>query len=326
MEDRFILKTFKREIEQLVAVGAPYDSVLSKLNEYLNPLLRDDNRSMLIMISAQVNRLASDQMKGLISQESYNMGMARFNHNVLSMLKSFEQYEKLGILYQEDQPTDLLSNGFHLRKEKVLEDSSFFSVDWLRQGEKAIEGVCKIIDPYSRSSGSGFLLPGGYIMTNHHVISSDLVAEGIKVMFNYQEKDGEIGQTLSKTLDVQSPYYLNSELDVAIFKLNNTDGIEHDGFTLETNPLPKEGQPVTILQHPQGRPKELTIGSFCGEEGIDISYNASTDSGSSGSPVFNQQWQIIGLHYGAHGQKAINKGVKISAILDKMDPSIREIL
>jgi hypothetical protein len=60
------------------------------------------------------------------------------------------------------------------------------------------------------------------------------------------------------------------------------------------------GDPVNIIQHPKGRHKELVLSN---NRLIDISenfitYEADTDFSSSGSPVMNQQWQLVGLHRG----------------------------
>jgi Trypsin-like peptidase domain len=60
------------------------------------------------------------------------------------------------------------------------------------------------------------------------------------------------------------------------------------------------GDPVNIIQHPKGRYKEVVLSN---NRLIDISknfilYEADTDFSSSGSPVMNQQWQLVGLHRG----------------------------
>ena len=60
-----------------------------------------------------------------------------------------------------------------------------------------------------------------------------------------------------------------------------------------------------------------------------IRYNTDTEGGSSGSPVFNDQWQLCALHHAgwknADGS-ATNEGIRISAICDYLagvdDPAL----
>ena len=51
-----------------------------------------------------------------------------------------------------------------------------------------------------------------------------------------------------------------------------------------------------------------------------------TEEGSSGSPVFNNKWELVALHSRA-GKGAVNKGIAISAILDDMEEAkVRALL
>ena len=47
-----------------------------------------------------------------------------------------------------------------------------------------------------------------------------------------------------------------------------------------------------------------------------VHYKTPTDPGSSGSPVFNQKWQLVALHHAASTQKQANEGVRIDVIID----------
>lgn len=61
------------------------------------------------------------------------------------------------------------------------------------------------------------------------------------------------------------------------------------------------GEPVNIIQHPKGKRKEIVLSNNRVRK---ISrnflyYDADADFSSSGSPVLNQQWQLVGLHHAA---------------------------
>jgi len=102
------------------------------------------------------------------------------------------------------------------------------------------------------------------------------------------------------------------------------------------------GEFVTIVQHPNGQPKQIALRE---NQIIDVlenflHYHTDTAPGSSGSPLFNDQWEVVGLHHSgvprrdsegriltrddtlwtsAMGDAAIrwiaNEGVRISRIL-----------
>jgi hypothetical protein len=64
-----------------------------------------------------------------------------------------------------------------------------------------------------------------------------------------------------------------------------------------------QGEPVNIIQHPKGKRKQIILSS---NRVINIykkfiRYEADADFSSSGSPVFNQQWQLVALHHSAVG-------------------------
>jgi V8-like Glu-specific endopeptidase len=98
--------------------------------------------------------------------------------------------------------------------------------------------------------------------------------------------------------------------------------------------LPAIGPPPTekvfIIGHPGGN--TLTLSLFDNlllyhDQTSKLHYRTSTDLGSSGSPVFNDQWNLIALHHGAVANRKIpdtnetysaNEGIWIQAIRKKI--------
>ena len=94
-----------------------------------------------------------------------------------------------------------------------------------------------------------------------------------------------------------------------------------------------QGDLVNIIQHPRGRRKEIVLSNNRLKKMSPdyLEYTADIDFSSSGSPVFNQQWQLVGLHRSAirkstadaAGKKLIierQKGVRTCRIVE----SVRE--
>ena len=91
------------------------------------------------------------------------------------------------------------------------------------------------------------------------------------------------------------------------------------------------GEVANLIQHPVGRFKEIVLREnrlVARDETVQVlHYIADTEQGSSGSPVFNNDWEPIALHHwgGPHLEvvsssgrpltREINEGVRISAIV-----------
>ncbi|MGH8573831.1 MAG: DNA/RNA non-specific endonuclease, partial [Gammaproteobacteria bacterium] len=72
------------------------------------------------------------------------------------------------------------------------------------------------------------------------------------------------------------------------------------------------GEPINIIQHPKGERKQVVIREnrlLDALEGAELFYHyeADTEPGSSGSPVFNDQWKVVALHHSGV-PKRNNKG------------------
>lgn len=93
----------------------------------------------------------------------------------------------------------------------------------------------------------------------------------------------------------------------------------------------KFGEPVNIIQHPKGRRKEIILSNNWTKKIFKdfIYYEADADFSSSGSPVLNQQWQLVALHHASIAEEVeevgINKfitvgekGIRISSIVEDM--------
>ncbi len=84
------------------------------------------------------------------------------------------------------------------------------------------------------------------------------------------------------------------------------------------------GSPLYIVQHPKGEPLGLLMDtdSIIGVNGngTRVRYRTNTEKGSSGSPCFNQDWELVALHhsgdpsFGELRKRQYNQGIPTSAI------------
>jgi len=102
-----------------------------------------------------------------------------------------------------------------------------------------------------------------------------------------------------------------------------TDRLQSIGF---------QGEPVNIIQHPQGRQKEIVIYNNRVQMLYEnfIQYETDAEAGSSGSPIFNAQWQLIGIHHSAllnadNDYEVVGYlGTRMSSITKHMRDSLKE--
>jgi endonuclease G len=151
-------------------------------------------------------------------------------------------------------------------------------------------------------------------------------AKGESVVFNYEEDDKGVilPNYESFKLLPDSFFYANEDLDYAIVRVENNPG-EKYGFIDISKPGRKTlDTRVNIVQHPKAGPKKIAIREnglklWDREKNI-IQYYTDTEHGSSGSPVFNDTWDIIGLHCRYNksnedkGEKYYNEAYTIDSI------------
>jgi endonuclease G len=116
-------------------------------------------------------------------------------------------------------------------------------------------------------------------------------------------------------------------LDYSITRVKKKDGQnagdKWGSFNLRHGGSIFKGQRVNIIQHPQGRFKEIAFrdNQVKAVEDNFIQYITDTDYGSSGSPVFDDYFNVVALHNqrvrdpNAPDRWYRNQGFRVEAIL-----------
>ena len=179
--------------------------------------------------------------------------------------------------------------------EKILGVNNLKQIAWLQRGLRVADGVCRILA--ASEYGSGFLIAPDLVMTNHHVIPSQMVAAATVIEFNYQLNfDREEKATHRYRLD-SSRFHTSSALDYTIVGIaaepDKPDPDRWEEVTLNPHADPVAGEHVSNIQHPNGGPKQivLTANQVVSTWEHRLHYTTDTMPGSSGSPVFNDSWK-----------------------------------
>ncbi len=220
----------------------------------------------------------------------------------------------------------------------TMEGSSLLPINFLERGIAASRSVAKveIKNGAMLNVGTGFLfkIQGRgelYFMTNFHVINDPERIPHTKVTFNFEEDiNGESKASKTFRIDENGPWFTSPvrELDTTIFKLmSDGDALNEFGsLTLKKTEV-KRNDFVNIIQHPGGQMKQIALYHNIVTNATDreVQYLTDTLPGSSGSPVFNSNWDVVALHHSGGVRKTEdetiiskyrNVGININGIID----------
>ena len=199
--------------------------------------------------------------------------------------------------------------------EKINLGADFLPVSYLYDGAKRARSVCRLRTP--TGFATGFLIAPGVLMTNNHVLGDASVADGTVAEFGL-EGDAE---PIVVQLRPGSLFITNKELDFSIVRCDRTGIKSVPIVRLTLSPSAAvRGERLNIVQHPSARPKEIAIHENRVTRILDrvVRYRTDTQPGSSGSPVFNDDWELVALHHAGwaeEGGKATNEGILAGAIV-----------
>lgn len=318
---------------------------LQALRELLGLTLFQSQSHTIISLSGRFHSNAREHNDGILSGDEYKRENNKIRVALLSVIDEIEHDLNRGITPAFRSPSaetrpairTLLSplNAVAPKHvfEKLIKGGQLLAIHWLEEGMQAARSVCKVRT--STGDGTGFVLAGGYLLTNSHVLPDKATVENATIIFNYEEtSEGGIKPTSVYPLDSSECYFSPFEAyDYAYVKIkdNPQNPLSQWGaLKLETQQKPKAEDALCIVQHPRGRPKAIAFGH---QEVLSVwnhhlFYTVDTEPGSSGSPVFNLDWKVIALHHAgltmeeggfqinAQGDKAAaNRGILIQEVM-----------
>lgn len=264
-------------------------------------------------------------------------------HTLLPMLRAALLKEDGGqvLVQTRDVGAARLEHMGNLQLEKVLGYDRYKSLTWYRKGLLRCRAVARIETVNEDGLGTGFLvqgaalhenLPATVLVTNGHVLPETLDPGDAVVAFHGLDTDTAIP---SRFRVVRTWWYEPSNsphLDTTILEL--------DKYPQDVEPIPVARRlPALTPNAPRayviGHPRGLEQPQFSLQDNLVLNYDATrlhyrspTEQGSSGSPVFDSQWQLIGLHHaGAFdmprlkelgGTYAANEAITVNAIRDRL--------
>jgi hypothetical protein len=225
---------------------------------------------------------------------------------------------------------------------KVLGKEGAVTLAWYKIGLDRARAVAKILNRSGDGFGTGFLIRGGsllpalgdeiLLLTNSNVVSHDPAVQAkygtlgpadASVLFEALEAVGQEPLKVREILWSSPP----GQLDTSLLRLDRPLPAFEPFPIAKRLPMVDGVQKVYVIGHPGGRTLSVSLNDnlLLDWDDTKIHYRAPTEGGSSGSPVFNQQWQLIGIHHagsltmprlkGQPGTYAANEGIWIQRII-----------
>ncbi|MBT2443122.1 trypsin-like peptidase domain-containing protein [Streptomyces sp. ISL-36] len=235
-------------------------------------------------------------------------------------------------------------------KEEIIFRDDTVPFEFLHGGVLAGASVARLkVPPYESGAplrpayphaGTGWLIAPGLLITNHHVVNARTRSPGVRprvaeddlqLQVRNSRSRFDYGADEAETEEVTAGALVawDEALDYAILRLS-AEAPPRPVLLVATTPLLANGaEPVAvnIIQHPGGQPKRVALRNnlvFEADE-RDVRYFTDTRSGSSGSPVFTDDWTVVALHRGTRRVEEVayqgrttafvNVGTQMSRIL-----------
>jgi V8-like Glu-specific endopeptidase len=202
--------------------------------------------------------------------------------------------------------------------------------------------------------GTGFLIANDRVLTNWHVARNikdhDVAPDKVRLRFGYKKdaqdveiNSGRVYGLAANWLLASSPFAPGDErpqgrpanpdeLDYALLAVAGSPGADSalQNPVLEKSsrghvnlkaaqPVPAKDLSLFVLGHPDREPMAISMGRvlYLADNGVRVRHDAYTLGGSSGSPVFDANFQLVALHHAGdpeQGPAQFNQAVPIMLI------------
>ncbi len=195
--------------------------------------------------------------------------------------------------------------------ERYVGDNDLLPINYLETGSLRSKAVGRIrffdLDINKNVLATGFLISNDLLLTNQHVFKRHNSFNNAFIEFDYEfDVNGQEEPKITFAIDPSKFFYAFEDLDFAVVGVKPADEtgthlLTDRGYIVLNPGMGKIGlgDYASIIQFPDGNWQQIALRE---NKVLDITkpdaliYSTDTAPGSSGAPVFNDQWQAIALH------------------------------
>lgn len=212
------------------------------------------------------------------------------------------------------------SEGVWLEGLMDVKVPTYTDVSFLEEGTLRARSVARV--QVGAQLGTGFLLEGNRLVTNHHVLPDAASAKSAEIQFNYQRLiTGKMAKPGKFKLLPDVFFQTSAADDWTVVQVDGNPNQDY-GFLELTPAIVREKDRVNIIQHPGGLPKQVSFlaNTVVYRDDRIVQYLTDTLPGSSGSPVFDMNWNVVALHHAgldpdANVKYPRNEGILIDVVM-----------
>ena len=158
-------------------------------------------------------------------------------------------------------------------------------------------------------------------MINEQVVKKEIVEskENIQIFYDHESEEKIIDLNKYKRFIKE---FTEMDIDIIVIQILNEDNIDKKYFLSPyigkiSNGL--IGKNIYITQFPKGKSLSYSNGKITKIEDYELTHNAGTDKGSSGSPIFlENNMEVIGIHKQGNLVKPENYGNFLYPIIESI--------
>ena len=198
----------------------------------------------------------------------------------------------------------------------------------MAQQNQGAVGLITVMLGGSYYDGTGFVIsPDGYMLTNWHVVADSTHAQPDTVWVTMAD------QSLARFADVVAT---SNERDIAIVRIRGYQGPSLAAIDWKGTKA-RQGEPAALIGYPAGSGfardrgsvvrTSMTAGILSRVTSDLIQFDGMTTGGSSGSPVFNADGEVISVHRaGLRQGPGFALSVPVKYAIPLMPPALRQRL
>lgn len=217
--------------------------------------------------------------------------------------------------------------------------NNLLPIAFVEDARRAASAVGRLVTPAGKGAGTCFLISPGLLLTAGHGLPTRDAARELRVEFNFELDSYGEPRPVSRYRMAPERFFITDpvlaldytvvalgelesgpELELAFCPLTDRDDKHALGFC------------ANVIQHPRDLDKQLAVRENRLVHRTDtlLLYMTETRGGSSGAPVFNDEWEVVAVHHwgGTTGfiklpsgitlPDNVNEGVRASAIVNSL--------